>query len=96
MAVILVAAALAKAQPAAPSAGSRVKPWLKNALSDSPTCPEPATNTNVVVASKRISLSYIDPTRAVQMLALHGVTIGKPEAAVDPLIAGRGGTAWNH
>ena len=73
-----------------------MKPWLKNALSEPPTARASTTNTNVVVASKRISLSYIDPTRAVQMLALHGVTIGKPEAAVDPAVAGRGGTAWNH
>ena len=85
MAVILAAAALAKAQPATPTTGSRVKPWLKNALSELSNLPGASTtNTNVVVASKRISLSYIDPTRAVQMLALHGVTIGKPEAAVDP------------
>ena len=85
MAVILAAAALAKAQSAAPSTGSRVKPWLKNALSELSNLPGAGTtNTNVVVASKRITLSYIDPARAVQMLALHGVTIGKPEAAVDP------------
>ena len=85
LAAILAAAALAKAQSAAPSTGSRVKPWLKNALSELSNLPGAGTaNTNVVVASRRITLSYIDPARAVQMLALHGVTIGKPEAAVDP------------
>ena len=85
LAAILAAAALAKAQSTAPSTGSRVKPWLKNALSELSNLPGTGTaNTNVVVASRRITLSYIDPARAVQMLALHGVTIGKPEAAVDP------------
>ena len=56
MAVILAAAALAKAQPAAPTTGSRVKPRFKNALSELSNLPGASTtNTNVVVASKRIS-----------------------------------------
>jgi len=60
---------------------SRVKPWLQNALSDLANLP--STNT-VAVASKRITLSYIDPARATQLLALHGYTIGKSDAPIDP------------
>ncbi|MDP7010622.1 MAG: hypothetical protein QF685_04520 [Verrucomicrobiota bacterium] len=59
----------------------RVKPWLQNALSELANLP----GTNAVkVASKRITLSYIDPTRATQLLGLHGYTISKPDAPVDP------------
>ena len=43
----------------------------------------PGTNA-VKVASKRITLSYIDPIRATQLLALHGYTVGKLEAPIDP------------
>ena len=61
---------------------SRVKPWLQNALSELANLP--GTNT-VKVASKRITLSYIDPARAAQLLALHGYTIGKTDAPIDPV-----------
>ena len=84
LALILAAAALAKAQPAPAVPGSRVKPWLKYALSELANLPAGGTNAVVAVASRRVTLSYIDPTRAVQLLALHGVTVGKPDAQVDP------------
>ena len=84
LALILAAAALAKAQPAPAAPGSRVKPWLKYALSELANLPAGGTNAVVAVASRRVTLSYIDPTRAVQLLALHGVTVGKPDAQVDP------------
>ena len=73
------------AQPV-PGAGvgpnrSRVKPWLQNALSELANLP----GTNAVkVVSKRITLGYIDPIRATQLLALHGYTIGKLEEPIDP------------
>ena len=72
------------AQPLLPGTGptrSRIKPWLQNALGE---LAELKTTNDVKVVSKRITLSYIDPVRATQLLALHGYNIGKAEEAVDP------------
>ena len=68
-----------QAQPAPPE--RPVSPWLKQALSDL----DQLAGTNAVkVASHRITLGHIDPTRATQLLKLHGYTIGKPEDSVNP------------
>ncbi len=61
--------------------GAGVKPWLKQAISELSRLPAGDT---VKVASRRVALGYIDPLRAIQMLALHGYTIGKAEAVIDP------------
>ena len=94
LALILAGIALAKAQPVP---RSLVKPWLKNALGELANLPE-AGKTNVLqIASKRVTLSYIDPARATQLLALHGFTIGKVEAPIDqsnlPVVVALPGTA---
>ena len=34
--------------------------------------------------SRRLRLSYVDPTRCTQLLKLFGVTVGSPTSAVDP------------
>ncbi len=87
------------AQPILPGTGptqSRIKPWLQNALSELAAL---KTTNDVKVASRRITLSYIDPARAAQLLALHGYTIGKAEEAVDhaklPVIIPLPGTAFH-
>ena len=48
---------------------SRLKPWLSKALTELST--RAGTN-EVKVVPKRVTLSYIDPVRAGQLLALHG------------------------
>ncbi len=55
--------------------------WLQQAISQLSELPERGS---VQVESRRVTLSYIDPTRAAQLLALHGYSIGKVEATVDP------------
>ena len=73
LAATLAAVALAKAQPAAPSTGSRVKPWLKNALSELSNLPSTGTaNTNVVVASRR--MNWPRPVRCVAWASLCSAT----------------------
>jgi general secretion pathway protein D len=62
-------------------ADAGVKPWLQQAIGELSRLPAGGT---VKVASRRIALSYIDPLRATQMLALHGYTIGKADAVIDP------------
>ncbi len=57
------------------------KQWLQQAIGELSELPEGG---GVQVESRRVTLSYIDPQRAVQLLALHGYTIGKAEAAIDP------------
>ena len=59
---------------------SRLKPWLAKALSE--LSARAGTN-EVKVVPKRVTLSYIDPIRAGQLLALHGFTVGKVEEKVD-------------
>ena len=83
LALILAGVALAKAQPipGATFTPSRVKPWLQDALSQLAQLPE-GTN-SVKIASERLTLSYIDPLRATQLLTLHGYTIGKPDTPVN-------------
>ena len=83
LALILAGVALAKAQPipGATFTPSRVKPWLQDALSQLAQLPE-GTN-SVKIASERLTLSYVDPLRATQLLALHGYTIGKPDTPVN-------------
>ncbi|MFP6874849.1 MAG: hypothetical protein VCA55_15225 [Verrucomicrobiales bacterium] len=61
--------------------GADVKPWLQQAISELSRLPAGGT---VKIASRRVALSYIDPLRATQMLALHGYTIGKADAVIDP------------
>ena len=56
-------------------------PWLEEAISELSSIPNAAKDE---IESHRVALSYIDPTRAIQLLSLHGYTIGKPEDAVDP------------
>ena len=96
LALVLAGVALARAQPApdANLTSSRVKPWLKDALKQ--LAQLPGTNT-VKIASARLTLSYIDPARATQLLALHGYTIGQPDAPVDaaklPVVVALSGTA---
>ena len=83
LALILAGIALARAQPAPGTnlTPSRVKPWLQDALNQLAQLPD----TNAVkIVSERLTLSYIDPARATQLLALHGYTIGKPDTPVDP------------
>ena len=96
LALVLAGVALARAQPA-PGANltpSRVKPWLQDALNQ--LAQLPGTNT-VKIASARLPLSYIDPARATQLLALHGYTIGKPDTPVDvaklPVVVALPGTS---
>ncbi len=59
---------------------SPLKPWLSKALTELST--RAGTN-EVKVVSKRVTLSYIDPVRAGQMLSLHGFVVGKPEEKID-------------
>ena len=61
--------------------GGGSKTWLRQAIGELSELPDEGV---VKVESRRISLSYIDPQRAAQLLALHGYTIGKAEAAIDP------------
>jgi general secretion pathway protein D len=81
LAMGLVGIQAAHAQPVPEPNRSGVKPWLQNALSELANLP--GTN-SVKVVSTRITLSYIDPIRATQLLALHGYTVGKLEAPIDP------------
>ena len=60
---------------------SLATPWLQQALDELAEIPNAPKNE---IASKRITLSYIDPIRATQLLTLHGYTIGKPGEPVDP------------
>ena len=60
---------------------SLATPWLQQALDELTEIPNAPKDE---IASKRITLSYIDPIRATQLLNLHGYTIGKPGEAVDP------------
>ena len=79
LALVVWAVPALQAQPAPPE--QPVSPWLKQALSDL----DQLAGTNAVkVASHRITLGHIDPTRATQLLKLHGYTIGKPEDSVNP------------
>ena len=79
--VALAGTLLAQPLPGTGPKRSRIKPWLKNALGELAAL---KTTNDVKVVSKRITLSYIDPVRATQLLTLHGYTIGKTEEAVDP------------
>jgi general secretion pathway protein D len=96
LALILAGVALAKAQPVpgATFTPSRVKPWLQDALIQLAQLPE-GTN-SVKIATERLTLSYIDPLRATQLLALHGYTIGKPDTPVNstnlPVVVALSGT----
>ena len=56
-------------------------PWLEEAISELSSIPNAAKDE---IRSHRVTLSYIDPLRATQLLSLHGYKIGKPEEAVDP------------
>ena len=51
---------------------------------------------SVKIASERLTLSYIDPLRATQLLALHGYTIGQPDTPVNstnlPVVVALSGT----
>ncbi|MDA0724700.1 MAG: hypothetical protein O3B25_10605, partial [Verrucomicrobia bacterium] len=38
----------------------------------------------IEMVSRRLRLSYVDPTRCTQLLKLYGITIGSVTAAVDP------------
>ena len=60
---------------------SLATPWLQQALDELTELPNAPKDE---IASKRITLSYIDPVRATQLLTLHGYTIGKPGEPVDP------------
>jgi hypothetical protein len=81
LAVGLAGIQYASAQPVPGPNRSGVKPWLQQALGELANL----ANTNTVkVASKRITLSYIDPIRATQLLALHGFNIGKLEEPINP------------
>ncbi|NRB44948.1 MAG: hypothetical protein HRU47_09065, partial [Verrucomicrobiales bacterium] len=55
--------------------------WLQQALDELTELPNAPKDE---IASKRITLSYIDPVRATQLLSLHGYTIGKSEEPIDP------------
>ncbi len=96
--LILTGVALAKAQPipGATFTPSGVKPWLQNAMSQLAQLPD-GTN-SVKIASERLTLSYIDPLRATQLLALHGYTIGKPDTPVNstnlPVVVALVGTVY--
>ena len=96
--LILAGVALAKAQPipGATFTPSGVKPWLQNAMSQLAQLPD-GTN-SVKIASERLTLSYIDPLRATQLLALHGYTIGKPDTPVNstnlPVVVALVGTVY--
>ena len=98
LALILAAVALAKAQPIpdATFTSSGVKPWLQNAMSQLAQLPD-GTN-SVKITSERLTLSYIDPLRATQLLALHGYTIGKPDTPVNstnlPVVVALVGTTF--
>jgi len=59
---------------------SPLKPWLSKALTELST--RVGTN-EVKVVSKRVTLSYIDPLRAGQMLGLYGFTVAKAEGQLD-------------
>ena len=56
-------------------------PWLEEALSELSNIPNAPKDE---IKSHRVALSYIDPSRATQLLSLHGYSIGKPEDAIDP------------
>ena len=59
---------------------SPLKPWLSKALTELSA----STGTNEIkVVSKRVTLSYIDPERAGQLLGLHGFTVAKAEGQLD-------------
>ncbi|MEC9326576.1 MAG: hypothetical protein VYC63_01560 [Verrucomicrobiota bacterium] len=60
---------------------SLATPWLQQALDELSGLPNAPKDE---IASRRVTLSYIDPTRAAQLLNLHGYTIGKSEEAIDP------------
>ena len=94
--VALAGTLLAQPLPGTGPTRSRIKPWLKNALGELAAL---KTTNELKVVSKRITLGYIDPTRATQLLALHGYTIGKVEEAVDhaklPVIISLPGTAFH-
>jgi len=70
-----ISAVIAQSPPRSP-----LKPWLSKALTELST--RVGTN-EVKVVSKRVTLSYIDPDRAGQMLGLHGFTVGKLEEKVN-------------
>ena len=67
--VALAGTLLAQPLPGTGPTRSRIKPWLKNALGELSAL---KTTNDVQVVSSRITLSYIDPVRATQLLALHG------------------------
>ena len=56
-------------------------PWLEEAISELSSIPNAPEDE---IRSHRVTLSYIDPLRATQLLSLHGYKIGKPEEAIDP------------
>ncbi len=94
--LILVGVVLAKAQPipGATFTPSGVKPWLQDAMSQLAQLPDGTKS--VKIASERLTLSYIDPLRATQLLALHGYTIGQPDTPVNstnlPVVVALSGT----
>jgi general secretion pathway protein D len=94
--VALAGTLLAQPLPGTGPTRSSIKPWLKNALGELAAL---KTTNDLKVVSKRITLSYIDPTRATQLLALHGYTIGKAEEPVDhaklPVVISLPGTTFH-
>jgi len=60
---------------------SLATPWLQQALDELIEIPDAPEDE---IASQRLTLSYIDPQRATQLLGLHGYTIGKAGEPVDP------------
>ncbi len=94
--LILAGVVLAKAQPipGATFTPSGVKPWLQDAMSQLAQLPDGTKS--VKIASERLTLSYIDPLRATQLLALHGYTIGQPDTPVNstnlPVVVALSGT----
>tara|TARA_B110000438_G_scaffold285108_1_gene314850 strand:- start:1557 stop:3620 length:2064 start_codon:yes stop_codon:yes gene_type:complete len=44
---------------------------------------KPADDDPIEMVSRRLRLSYVDPTRCTQLLKLYGITIGSVTAAVD-------------
>jgi Flp pilus assembly secretin CpaC len=45
---------------------------------------KPADDDPIEMVSRRLRLSYVDPTRCTQLLKLYGITVGSVTAAVDP------------
>jgi len=94
--VVTAGTLLAQPLPGTGPTRSSIKPWLKNALGELAAL---KTTNDLKVVSKRITLSYIDPTRATQLLALHGYTIGKAEEPVDhtklPVVISLPGTTFH-